>query len=273
MNNKQEAVNSFSKLYETIVKLRSPEGCPWDREQNLISLRANLIEEAYECVDAINENDFSHIEEELGDVFLVSSMLGIIAEEEDSLSIAAALDKTVEKLIRRHPHVFGDAEASTAEAVITQWNDIKENQEGRRKKDSVLDKISKALPVQERAYRIQKAAAKAGFDWQDIEGPWDKLEEELQEARKACATLEADKNTNKEAFSELEEEIGDLLFSIINVSRKHEIDPSIALHRTTEKFSTRFRYVEKTMTQIGEKMQPDKLDLMNKYWEESKLKH
>lgn len=271
MNRKQAAIDSFGRLYDTIIRLRSPEGCPWDREQSLKSLRSNLAEEAYECIEAINENDIMHIEEELGDVFLVSTMMGVIAEESDKLSLASAMDKTVDKLVRRHPHVFGDNKLDTAEAVTEQWNKIKENKEGRRKKDSVLDRVSNALPPLEKAYKIQKAAAKTGFDWPNADGAWDKLKEELEEARAAASALANEKGENaEEKWVSMEEELGDLLFSVVNTARKHGIDPSLALHRATEKFSRRFLHVEKSMAKAKEKMQPDKLEQMDQFWEEAK---
>jgi tetrapyrrole methylase family protein / MazG family protein len=264
---------AFGRLHDIIVKLRSPEGCPWDREQTPVSIRGNLIEEAYECVEAINENDLPHIREEIGDVVLVATMLAVIYAEQGSFSMADALDTTSEKLVRRHPHVFGDSDADTSEAVLKQWNDIKENQEGRRKKDSVLDTVSKSLPPLERSYKLQKAAAKAGFDWPDHQGPWDKLEEELLESRQACAAIEAKAATGADDSAEramLEDEIGDLLFSVVNVARKHKVDPAIAMHRAVEKFSSRFRHVEKRMAAAGEKMEAGKLAMMDAYWEEAK---
>jgi len=145
--------------------------------------------------------------------------------------------------------------------------------EGRRKKDSALDSVSKALPPLERAYKLQKAAAKVGFDWPDHQGAWDKLEEELQESRQACAAIEAKAATGSDDTAEramLEDEIGDILFSVINVARKHRVDPAIAMHRALEKFSSRFRYVEKRMAAAGETMEHGKLAMMDMYWDEAK---
>ncbi len=275
MKHEKDPKEAFGRLYDIFVRLRSPDGCPWDREQTPQSIRGNLIEEAYECVEAINEGGIDHIKEEIGDVMLVATMMAVIYEEQGAFSIAEALDTTSEKLVRRHPHVFGDSEADTSEAVLKQWNDIKENMEGRRKKDSVLDAVSKALPPLERAYKLQKAAAKVGFDWPDHQGAWDKLEEEVRESREACAALETQAVTGADDSAEramLEDEIGDILFSVINVARKHHVDPAIAMHRALEKFSTRFRHVEKRMAAAGEKMEHGKLELMDRYWDEAKQK-
>ncbi|PKL09251.1 MAG: nucleoside triphosphate pyrophosphohydrolase [Spirochaetae bacterium HGW-Spirochaetae-7] len=273
MDTRTDPREAFGKLYDIIVRLRAPDGCPWDREQTPESIRGNLIEEAYECVEAINENDVPHIREEIGDVMLVATMMAVIYEERGSFSAADALATTAEKLVRRHPHVFSDADAATPDAVVKQWNDIKENLEGRRKKDSLLDAVSKALPPLERSYKLQKAAAKVGFDWPDHQGPWDKLEEELRESREACAAIESKAATGADDSAEramLEDEIGDLLFSVVNVARKHKVDPAIAMHRAAEKFSHRFRHVEKRMAAAGEKMESGKLAMMDAYWDEAK---
>lgn len=264
---------AFKRLYDIFTRLRAPDGCPWDREQTPESIRGNLIEEAYECVEAINDGEPDHVKEELGDVMLVATMMAVIHEERGDFTVAEALENVSDKLVRRHPHVFADAEAETPDAVLRQWNDIKENVEGRRKKDSVLDSVSKALPPLERAYKLQKAAAKVGFDWPDPTGPWDKLEEELRESREACAAIEAKAASGGDDSLEraaLEDELGDLFFSLVNVARKHRVDPAIAMHRALEKFSRRFRHVEKAMAAAGETMEPGKLALMDRYWDEAK---
>ena len=250
-------------MYEIVTKLRSPEGCPWDREQTPASIRGNLLEEAYECVEAINDGEPEHIQEELGDLYLLATMFAVMYEEAGSFTTADALGTISEKLIRRHPHVFGDSTADTPDAVIAQWNDIKEKVEGRRKKDSALDGVSRALPPLERAYKLQKAAAKVGFDWPDHNGNWDKLAEELEECRQVCTSPETDQTA-------IEGELGDLLFSAVNVARRHHIDPAVALHRTIEKFSTRFRHVEKRMKDSGQAMEPGMLAAMDVFWDEAK---
>ena len=261
--NSSSTKEAFGRLYEIVTKLRSPDGCPWDREQTPASIRGNLLEEAYECVEAINDGEPEHIQEELGDLYLLATMFAVMYEEAGSFTTADALGTISEKLIRRHHHVFGDSTADTPDAVIAQWNDRKEKVEGRRKKDSVLDEVSRALPPLERAYKLQKAAAKVGFDWPDHHGNWDKLAEELEECRQVCTSPETDQ-------AAIEGELGDLLFSAVNVARRHHVDPAVALHRTIEKFNTRFRHVEKRMKDSGQAMEPGMLAAMDVFWDEAK---
>ena len=212
---------SFERLYEIMKKLRSPGGCPWDREQTPKSIRSNLVEEAYECVEAVTANDLPHIKEEIGDVFLVNTFMAYMYEQEGRFSVAEALDGVSDKLVRRHPHVFGEGStADTPDKVIAQWKDIKVTVEGKKPKDSVIDEVSHALPPMDRAYKIQKKAAKVGFDWKEAGDVWAKVREEAEEARLACEHGDRDR---------VEDEIGDILFSLVNVSRFLKIDPSVAL--------------------------------------------
>ena len=255
------AADSFATLYAIIARLRAPDGCPWDREQSPSSIRNNIVEEAYELVEAITEKDPAHIREESGDLFLLATMAAYMYEQGGSFSVAEALDSVSEKLVRRHPHVFGDADADSPDAVVEQWNRIKEQKEGRRKKDSLLDDVPRHLPPLERAYKIQKKAAKVGFDWTHVDSVWDKIEEELKESREAFAAKDGE---------ELESEIGDLLYSVINLARFNGIDPAIALQRTNEKFSHRFRHVEKRMREEGLPMASEHMASMDAYWEEAK---
>ncbi len=260
MNNPESA---FKRLYDIVTTLRGPEGCPWDREQTPNSIRGNLIEEAYECVEAVNEGAIPHIREEIGDVFLLATMFAVMYEEQGAFAVADSLDSISDKLVRRHPHVFADSKADTPDAVIHQWNEIKEKVEGRRKKDSALDGVSRGMPPLERSYKLQKAAAKVGFDWPDHNGPWEKLREEISEAQEACTAA----NPSQER---VEDEIGDILFSVVNVARAHHVNPALALHRALEKFSTRFRHVEKRMAETGQTMEQGKLDAMDVFWNEAK---
>ncbi len=282
------AAEAFGRLYAIVARLRAPDGCPWDREQTQASLRGNIVEEAYELVDAIDEKDTEHIAEESGDLYLLATMVAYIAEEAGTSSVAAALDCVAEKLVRRHPHVFGDSTADTPDKVVAQWNDIKEKVEGRRPKDSMLDGISRSLPPLERAYKIQKKVAKAGFEWDTMGEIWDKVSEEIDEAREACEVIAASIGMDTVSTNEsgtaaaaradrtdphalLEGEIGDILFSVINVARRYKVDPALALGRTVEKFSRRFRHVEKRMAQSGLPMQPGHLREMDSFWNEAKL--
>jgi tetrapyrrole methylase family protein/MazG family protein len=254
--------NAFLRVYEIMKKLRSPGGCPWDREQTPMSVRNNLIEEAYECIEAINSGDGPHIQEELGDVYLVATFMAYMYEQEGRFSVADVLDGLADKLIRRHPHVFAaESGADTSEKVIAQWNDIKINLEGKRPGDSVIDGVSQALPPLERAYKIQKKAAKAGFDWKMAGDVWAKLREEVAEAQAACAGG---------AEEALEDEIGDLFFSLVNLARFLKIDPSLALTRAITKFSRRFREVERRMKEKGLALGGDNFAAMDSLWNEVK---
>jgi tetrapyrrole methylase family protein/MazG family protein len=262
-----KAGEAFAAFYKIVARLRAPDGCPWDREQTVTSLRGNLIEEAYELVEAIDEGESPHVREEIGDLFLVATMMAYIHEESSDFSVAEVLDSVSEKLVRRHPHVFGTARADTSEEVLRQWDEIKEKVEGRAKKDSVLDEVPKSLPPLERAYKMQKKAAKVGFDWKAAPDVWDKIREELSESERACE--EASRGCDQAA---LEGEIGDLLFSVLNVSRFLGVNPSLALQRTNEKFSRRFRYVEKRMAEEGEAMGRENFERMDALWDEAKVK-
>jgi len=256
---------AFGRLYSIVARLRAPDGCPWDREQSPASLRGSVIEEAYELVEAIDEGDAAHVAEEAGDLFLLATMIPYMYEEKGAFSVAQALEGIGDKLIRRHPHVFGQAVADTPEAVLRQWDDIKENVEGRRKKDSLLDAVSRALPPLERAYKLQKKAAKVGFDWARSADVWAKAREELLEAEEACEALAA---TGERAA--LEEELGDLLFSAVNLSRFLGVDPALALHAANEKFSRRFRQVEKGMAESGREMSAEHMAFMDGLWNAAK---
>ncbi len=253
---------AFARLYTIVARLRAPDGCPWDREQTTASIRNNIIEEAYELVEAITEKDEGHIKEESGDLFLLASMVAYMCEQSASFSVSDALAVVAEKLVRRHPHVFGNSVAETPDAVVTQWNDIKESKEGRRKKDSVLDEVPRHLPPLEKAYKLQKKAAKVGFDWITADDVWAKLDEEIQEAREAWKEGTPD---------ELEGELGDMFYSLVNLSRRLGVDPTIALQRTNDKFAHRFRYIEKSMKEKGLPLHADHFAEMDALWEESKI--
>jgi len=259
---------AFKALYETVVKLRSPEGCEWDKEQTPSTLRGDLIEETFECIEAIDENDPAHICEELGDLFLLATMLSYMHEQEGKFSVADALSKVNEKLIRRHPHVFGDVKVKDSEEILQNWAKIKIEQEGRKPKDSVLDEVSGGLPPLDRAYALQKKAAKKGFDWQDTTGVIGKIEEELGEVREEVNNGQQ----AAESKERLEEELGDLIFSVINLCRFLKVEPSVALRRTNSKFINRFKYVEKKMKETNQEIKKENLDVMDGFWNEAKEK-
>ena len=260
---------SFERLYKIVQKLRSPEGCPWDKEQTPLTMRAPLIEETFEAVDAISNEDANHTKEELGDVFLNASMISSMYQENDDFTIVQVLNEVCDKIIRRHPHVWKDSEGSSsvvegseknAEKVLEQWEAIKQKVEGRKKKSS-LEEISYGLPPLLRAYKIQKKAAKKGFDWKDSEGPWGKIQEEIAELKEASST---------KTQEEIQEELGDVLFSVVNLARHLKVDPVLALASTNEKFKRRFSYVEEKMESSGIEMNQENLEIMDKFWDEGK---
>lgn len=255
-------LESFNELYDVIKKLRAPDGCPWDREQTPETMCGDFLEEVYEAIDAIKEKDEAHLMEELGDVYLVVTMISYMKEQEGSFTIKQVLDGVSEKLIRRHPHVFADSDASDSKEVLKQWEQIKVEVEGRKPKKSILDKVSKGLPPLERSYQLQRKAAKSGFDWPDIQGVWDKVHEEIEEVREV-------KPENRD---HLREEIGDLLFSVVNISRYMDIDPAEALHECNAKFSSRFSYIEKRMIEKNLEMKSENFKEMDQLWDESKSK-
>lgn len=257
----EKTKNAFENLFETIKTLRGPNGCNWDREQTPQTLRSDLIEETYECIEAIDEKDTSHIMEELGDLYLLVTMIAYMHEQEKKFTVAETLEGINEKLIRRHPHVFGNSQAESTDEILRQWNEIKTNLEGRKPKDSILDKVSGGLPPLEKAYELQKKAAKVGFDWDQINDIWDKVHEEIDEVKSAA----------NENIEELEAELGDLLFAVVNISRGYGIDPAVALQRTNNKFTNRFHFIEKEMKKMGEKLSSENFKLMDSLWDKSKI--
>jgi tetrapyrrole methylase family protein / MazG family protein len=261
---------AFRQMFELVVRLRGPGGCPWDLEQTPLTLRGDLIEETYECVEAIDEQNPLHVKEELGDLFLLVTMLAYMHEQEGHFTVTEVLQELSEKLIRRHPHVFEtSAEAGsstlTSEEVLRNWAKIKVEQEGRKPKDSVLDEVSRGLPPLDRAWKLQKKTAKAGFDWSDASGVIAKIKEELNEVEAAIAKMDS-----SEENTALEGELGDLLFSVVNLCRFFKIEPSVALQRTNIKFTERFSHVEKRMKETGQEMNAKNLEVMDKYWDEAK---
>ena len=261
-------MEAFNRLHETIRRLRAPGGCPWDQEQTPETLRETLIEEAYETVEAITEGDTDHVCEELGDVFLNAVMLSYMYEQLDSFTVTDVLETVSDKLIRRHPHVFGETdgyagpgsgkETDTPEKVLDQWEQIKQKVEG-RKGSSALDGVSMGLPSLERAKKLQKRASKCGFDWEHSDDVWPKVDEELAELREAAA------GGNPER---IEEELGDVLFSLVNIARHLKVDPGVALTRTNAKFVKRFTHVESSMKEAGLPMDKGHLADMDRFWNE-----
>jgi len=252
---------AFEILLEVIIKLRSPEGCPWDKKQSLKSLIPNLFEETFECIDAIENNDIENTMEEIGDLYLLVVMLSYILEQTSEFAITDVLETITSKLIRRHPHVFSDTKVDSVEEVLDLWQDIKVNVEGRSKKDSILDSIPLSFPPLERAFKIQKKVSKIGFDWKKSSDVLDKIKEELGELEHELIS------ENRELA---EAEMGDFLFSVINLSRFLDIDPALALHKTNQKFTNRFKYLEKEVLKQGKTLKESTFEEMDKFWEEAK---
>lgn len=244
--------------FVAIVKQLRRE-CPWDREQTHESVRHLLIEEAYETVEAINERDWNDLMKELGDLLLHVIFHATIAEEDGHFTLLDVVQAESEKLIRRHPHVFGDVEVDSVGEVLSNWEQIK-LREGERR--SALEGVPHSLPALLRAFRIQEKAAGVGFDFPDEISTWAKVEEELGEFRQMT---EADAEA-----SEIEAEFGDLLFAIVNFARFRRIDPESALQRSNAKFSRRFQYIEDALRQQGRTTSEADLEEMDRLWEEAK---
>ncbi len=248
---------AFGRLIGTIKRLRAPDGCAWDREQTPASLRGNLIEEAFECVSAIDSENTGALEEELGDLYMLASLVACMNEESGSFTAADALEAVNEKLIRRHPHVFGSSDASTVDEIVDQWDRIKRQE---KRSPGRLDGYP-GLPPLERAHRVQRAASKLGFDWKHPEPVLEKLHEELEE-------LAAARKSGSPA--KVEEEVGDLLFTVVNLSRLLGVDPGIALHGTNEKFVRRFAQVEERLHGMGLAPENAGLSIMDDIWNQIK---
>lgn len=252
--------NPLIRLKEIAAILRSENGCPWDREQNFESLKPYLIEEAYEVIDAIDSGNINEFKEELGDLLYQIYAHSQIASEQSLFEIEDVAQEIIDKLIRRHPHVFGEENFSNSKEVKDRWEAIKKNEKSKNR--SVLEGIPRNLPALTMAYRVQEKVSHVGFDWEKIDDAIDKLEEELLEFKKAASTK------NKES---LKEEAGDILFSIVNIMRFQGIDPEDALRKTVNKFMERFSYIEKVAHQKGKPLSEMTLQEMDKLWEEAKL--
>jgi MazG family protein len=249
------------QLRAIVTRLRAPEGCPWDREQTHASLRAGLIEEAYEVVEAINQNDDENLCEELGDLLLQPIFHAQIAAEEGRFNFDDVARTVVEKLLRRHPHVFGEDQCADSAEVLRKWDDIKRAEKG-GKATSALDGISGGLPALMRAEKVQKKAARVGFDWNEIAPVLAKVREELAEVEAELP--------HGIANPKIEEEIGDLLFSVVNLARKLKVDGETALQRSTDKFGSRFRKVETLARERGLAMEKMSLAELDALWDEVK---
>ena len=255
----------LERLEEIMRTLRSEHGCPWDREQSHWTLRPYLLEEAYEVLEAIEENSPAHLREELGDLLLQTVFHAQLAAEAEQFNLTAVLQELNAKLIRRHPHVFAEGEATSAEGVVATWEQIKAKEKGSAR-SSALSGVPTTLPALMHAEKTQAKAARVGFDWPGIEGPLAKVQEEAAELVEAWEAGAQD----EEGRRKLEEEYGDLLFSLVNLARFLKIRPELALRRSTEKFTRRFRRLEERVALEGQELSSLTLEEMDAIWEEEK---
>jgi len=261
--NPLDAAQEFARLVEIVAALRAPDGCPWDREQTHESLRAHLIEETSEVIEAIDLQDDAGLREELGDLMLQPVMHAQLAAEEQRFDVAQVLHEINEKLVRRHPHVFGDREANTAEEVLRNWDAIKRAEKGEDKSTfhSRLESVARTLPALMLANKISKKAARAGFEFDDTNGPWDKMREEIAELKQGVA------NEDRE---NIYDEIGDVLFTVVQVARWHKIDPELALHDTVIRFKKRFALMERQAAEWGSELESLTPDQWESLWQSAK---
>ena len=257
---KLDAADKFIKLLEIVEKLRGPDGCPWDKEQTHASLLPYFIEEAYEVMESVDEGDFETFQEELGDILLHVALQSQIASEDSKFNISDSLDTVNEKLVRRHPHVFGDKKADAAFEAKQNWEATKHVEKNRK---SRLDGVPLALPALTRAQRLQQKAAYAGFDWDNVDDVWAKLHEEIDELKSAHETGD---------MENFKEEIGDVLFSVVNLSRFFDIPAEDMLRATNRKFTTRFQKIEEELKAKGKKLEDSTLEEMEEIWERAKGK-
>ena len=246
-------------LAQIVAILRAPGGCPWDREQTHASIRPNMLEEAYEVCEAIDQNDPDHLKEELGDVLLQVALHAQMERETGSFTLDDVADGICKKLIFRHPHVFGDVHAENADQALDAWDAMKRVEKSQTTYTDTLRAVARALPALWRAEKVQKKAKKAGFDWPNAQGAVDKLSEEIGELRAAMA-----------GQGDVTEELGDLLFACVNVARFLAVDPEQALTQATDKFTDRFARVEEKARAQGRDMKDMTLSQLDQLWEEAK---
>lgn len=260
----------FDELVAVMDRLRAPGGCPWDREQTYASLSQYLLEEAYETFDAIHEadttGDITNLKEELGDLLLQVVFHATIGKERGEFDIDEVAGGVSQKLILRHPHVFGDAKLERAEDVLDNWDTLKANErkasgKEEKKKDSILDEVPVHFPALLEGLKISKKAAKVGFDWENTNQIFDKLAEEVEELKEAIDTRDV---------GEVAEEIGDLLFVVVNLARKLDIEPETALKKTNRKFRSRFKFIEENLKQRGRALEHSSLEEMDSLWNQAK---
>lgn len=257
------AGESLERLLDVMRRLRAPDGCPWDREQTHDSLKSDLIEEAYEVIDAIESGNVSHLEEELGDLLLQVVFHAQISQENGHFEFSDVADAIIEKLERRHPHVFGEVQVADSGEVLQNWDAIKkaEKADGDRPA-SIVSGIPRHLPALQKAHQIQKRAARTGFDWKHIDDVFAKLHEEIEELKEAI---------NRSHDDDIRNELGDLLFSVVNVSRYLGHNPEELLNHNVKKFVRRFQRVEEKVHDSGRDFKDFTLEQLDAFWDEAKL--
>ena len=256
--NKQNVAKKFIELLEIVEKLRGPDGCPWDKEQTHASLLPYFLEEAYEVIESVEEKDWNTFEEELGDIILHVILQSQIAMEDKKFNMSDILKTVNEKLIRRHPHVFGDKKIDAAIEAKQNWELSKHKEKNRK---SRLDGVPPTLPALTRAQRLQQKAAYAGFDWEQVDDIWSKLDEEIEELKSAH------KNGN---MDNVKEEIGDVIFSVVNLARYMDIPAEDMLRATNKKFISRFQKIEEVLEKKGKKPEDSTLKEMDEIWDMAK---
>lgn len=258
----ESAAEKFAELVDIMARLRGENGCPWDREQTSESIKPYLVEETYEVLEAIDEQDPVKLKEELGDLMLQIVFHAQMAEEADAFTVRDVLAAINDKLVRRHPHVFGDVKADTAQEVLFNWEQIKQTERRREKgQASLLDGVPRELPALLRAHRLQEKASRVGFDWKEAQEVFRKVEEELAELRAAM---------QGQAAERVEAELGDLLFALVNLSRFLAVNPEEALRKTIARFIARFRYIEEELARRGRSLRQASLEEMDALWAEAK---
>ena len=252
----------FTQLVEIMARLRGENGCPWDREQTSESIKPYLVEETYEVLEAIDDQEPAKLREELGDLMLQIVFHARMAEEAGVFSIGDVLAAINSKLVRRHPHVFGEVKAETAQEVLFNWEQIKQTERRQAQgQASLLDGVPREMPALLRAHRLQEKASRVGFDWKEAQEVLQKVEEELEELREAMQGQAADR---------VEAELGDLLFALVNLSRFLAVNPEEALRKTIARFIARFRYIEEELTRRGRSLRQATLQEMDALWAEAK---
>lgn len=260
-------LSRIEKAIQVVHRLRAPDGCPWDKEQTHESLRKFLLEETYEVLEAIEQNDPKALREELGDLLLQILLHSQIASETKQFDFSDVANDLAEKMIRRHPHVFGDKKLDTSEQVLSAWE---KNKAKEKTKDSVLSGVPKELPALQRSLKVIEKVSKVGFQWENLEGPLEKVKEELKEFLTEVEKIQDTKQISAPQKEKIESELGDLIFTLSNVSYFLSINPEDALRKMLGRFEKRFRYIEQQAKAQGKKLESMSLEEMDELWNQAK---